>query len=440
MTTQNAPESLYRSQEGLGVWEHRGKIAVAGMGHSPTARRWDEKVETSVGAWQILAVERALEEAGLSKDQINGVVACDQGMGEPWAPREIPEDFAKAYTQTPGKPDDGISGVSADWLVRNMGLDNVRYTAHGPGCISTALVAACQAVGDGMTDTCVVIRGTGNIQGRYGQYGAAAADTASGGGQWTNPWGWQLIPQIAYGFNKYVEKYNSSHDKMAAFVVNQHRNGLMMPEGFYYQNRPEMLTVEDYLSARWVCKPMSLYDADMPIQTAVAYIITTAERARDLKTTPIYILNHVTQRATPRSSAETLTETEEYTDSIAKKVLEGSGLASTEIDVFNPYDGFTLFTQYYLEGFQWHGVKRGEAHDFYNGDISVEGPHPFSSSGGNAGNGRTRWWIYTDAIQQLRGEAGQRQVRIKNGRPETAVSGAFTPNHSDWTVFSTSPD
>ena len=70
-----------------------------------------------------------------------------------------------------------------------------------------------------MTDTCVVIRGTGNIQGRYGQYGAAAADTASGGGQWTNPWGWQLIPQIAYGFNKYVEKYNSSHDKMAAFVV-----------------------------------------------------------------------------------------------------------------------------------------------------------------------------------------------------------------------------
>ena len=141
-----------------------------------------------------------------------------------------------------------------------------------------------------------------------------------------------------------------------------------------------------------------------------------------------------------RSYVETLEETEAFTDSIAKKVLEGSGLTPGEVDIYNPYDGYTLFTQYYLEGMGWHGVKRGEAHDFYAGDIRVEGSHPFSSSGGNSGNGRTRWWIYTDSIQQLRGQAGQRQVTIKNGRPETAVAGAFTPGASDWTVFGTSPD
>ena len=64
--TKNAPLSMYRTDEGLGVWEHRGKVAVVGVGVSPTARRWDETPETSVGAWSILAIQRALEEVGKS--------------------------------------------------------------------------------------------------------------------------------------------------------------------------------------------------------------------------------------------------------------------------------------------------------------------------------------------------------------------------------------
>ena len=116
---------------------------------------------------------------------------------------------------------------------------------------------------------------------------------------------------------------------------------------------------------------------------------------------------------------------------------EGSGLSAKDIDIFNPYDGFTLFFQYFLEGFQWRGVKRGEAHDFYAGDISVEGPNPLSSSGGNCGNGRTRWWGQRDCIQQLRGQAGYRQVRSWH---ETAIAGAFTAGYSDWVVYSTNPD
>ena len=65
----------------------------------------------------------------------------------------------------------------------------------------------------------------------------------------------------------------------------------------------------------------------------------------------------------------------------------GFGLGPADVDIFNPYDGYLTFTQQFLEGFQWHGVKRGEAHDFYADDIRVEGPHPFLSSGGNNGTG-----------------------------------------------------
>ena len=425
--TKNAPTEVYRLQEGLGVWEHRGKVAIVGMGQAPCDRRWDGKdLSKSVGAYALLAAQKALDDAGISRDDIDGVVTDPTGMGNDWAPRPY---FAPPYDS-----EDGLSRVSADWTVKNMGLKNVKFTSHGPLCISTALCVASQAVGDGEANTILVLRGTGNPPGRYFQTETKAF---GGPGQWSNLWGWQLIPQVAFGFDQYCRKYNTNHDRMAPFVVNERRNGLMNPDGFYYQHRPEVLTVEDYLASRWICKPVSLIDCDMPIQTAGAFLVTTAERARDMKQKPVYVLNHCRQIGKVRSSCETLEENEEFTDSIARKCYEGSGLTPGELDVFNPYDGFTLFFQYYLEGFQWHGVKRGEAHDFYAGDISVEGPHPLSSGGGNNGNGRTRWWGYRDCIQQLREQAGQRQVHIRH---ETGLAGAFTPSGSSWMVFGTSPD
>jgi hypothetical protein len=89
--------------------------------------------------------------------------------------------------------------------------------------------------------------------------------------------------------------------------------------------------------------------------------------------------------------------------------------------------------QFFLEGFQWHGVKRGDAFAFYAGDIRVEGPHPFCSSGGNLGNGRTRTAMYTDSIEQLRGTAGARQVRV---RAETALAAFTAPCRRGWIMFS----
>ena len=84
MPTENAPASMYRSTEGLGVWEHKGKVVAVGIGVSPTARRWDETTDTSLGAWSILALRRAIEDAGVSPDQVDGLVmAPDTSTGSP---------------------------------------------------------------------------------------------------------------------------------------------------------------------------------------------------------------------------------------------------------------------------------------------------------------------------------------------------------------------
>jgi hypothetical protein len=96
-----------------------------------------------------------------------------------------------------------------------------------------------------------------------------------------------------------------------------------------------------------------------------------------------------------------LDEIEDWTGRAARRMYEGAGLGPTDVDIFNPYDGYAPMAQFFLEAFQWHGVKRGDAFASYAGDIRVEGPHPFCSSGGNLGNGRTRKAMYTDSIEQL---------------------------------------
>src|ERR1700744_2776754 len=71
-----------RDKDGLGVWEHRGKVAVAGFGHSPVDRRWDGvSMDKTLGAYSILACQKAMDQAGVTADQIDGVICWDSHIG-----------------------------------------------------------------------------------------------------------------------------------------------------------------------------------------------------------------------------------------------------------------------------------------------------------------------------------------------------------------------
>jgi acetyl-CoA acetyltransferase len=382
-----------------------------------------------------------MEDAGVSPDQVDGLVVVPAATtGDLWSPTNpIPEDFAKAYTPTDNL-NDGLSSMSAEWILKNMPeLSNVQFTMHARTCMSDAVVVAAQAVGDGLTKTCLVLKTWNNLSGRYGHdSGSNALDDAPGASQWTNPWGWGAAAiTFAYLFDQYCRKYGKNHDMLAPFVVNEKRNGLLFPEGFWAQHRPEALTVEDYLTSRWVAKPANLYDCDLPIQIAVAYLFTTADRAKDMKQPPAYILNHASDRTKVKSSVQTLDECEQATDSTGRKIYEGAGITASDLSFENMYDGYTLFHQFHIEGLKYAGIERGEALDLYQTDISIEGPNPVSPSGGNAGSGRTRTWMHTDCIQQLQGRAGARQIKKK---AEIGVSGGPTTTGGNFTVWSATPD
>ena len=440
MPTPNAPESMFRSEEGLGVWEHRGKVAAVGIGHGPTSRRWDGGRDTSVGAITILAMRRAMEDAGVDPADVDGLVIDPHTTtGAFWpADKPLPMDVIESYAQT-DEPLDGITQLSAEWILKNTPeLTGVNFTMNGVGCMSRAVTVAAQAIGDGMAHTCLVVKSWHNLEGRYYQGGAAASNETPGTAAVRGLWGTPACFGTALQFAEYCRKYGKSHDMMAPFMENSRRNGLMFPEGYWAQHRPEELTHEDYRAARWIAKPASLFDNDIPIMVSAAYLFTTAGRAKDMKQKPVYILNHASSRGQPRSLTPTLDEVEEETAATGRKIYEGAGITADDLSFENMYDGFSLFHQFHLEGLGYRGVKFGEALDFYQTDISIEGPNPVSPSGGNVGCGRSRFWMHTDCMQQIQQRAGPRQVT--GVKPEIGVSGGPMPHGGDFTVWGASPD
>ncbi len=427
MTTANA--GWQRNRGGLGIWEHRGKVAVAGVGHSPMDRRWDGvSLDKTLGSYSLIAAQKAVADAGISLDDIDGVISCPGPTGANWAPRPF---FAPPYDT-----EDGLTKVTAGWLAKNLGLKNATFIQDLPGLIGPEMGFAAQAVGDGQAKNLLVLYSMGNIEGRY----LTEPDPyARGNTQWAAPWGWHTsaMQGPAFVFLQWCRKYVGSPDGMAPFMVNLRRNGLRVPWGFYTLHEPYQITAEDYLNARLLSKPLNLFDADRPVNGAACYLFTTADRARDMKQPPVYVLNHTQISYPTRSTMTTLEEDENSIEIAARWMWVGSGLGPQDLDVFNPYDGFTLFAQLYLEGFQWHGVKKGEAHDFYAGDITCEGPHPFLTSGGNSGTGRVRTAHFTDCIDQLRGQAGNRQIRI---RCETAAAGCGPVSNHGYIMFAKHPD
>ena len=431
--------AMYRDKENIGLWPQRGQVAAVGIGHSPTARRWDERPETSVGALSIQALRAAMEDAGVTGDQVDGlVVVPDTTTGAYWpAGKVVPEDFLAMFQGT-DDPLDGVAKLSVEWIMKNMPeLTNLKTALQAGTCTSHALVVAAQAVASGLTHTCLVVKGWHNYAGRYYQGGANAEATVSGPTKWSAPWGGPACYGTAQQFQRYMTKYNKNHDMVAPFVINSRRNGLLFPEGYWAQHRPEPLTADDYINARWIAKPANLYDNDIPIMAAGAYLFTTAERAKDMKQKPVYVLNHASDRTRARGIALTLEEVEAATASTGRKLYDGAGITASDLSFENMYDGFGLFHVFHIEGLGYAGIKRGEALDLFQDDISIEGPHPVSPSGGNIGSGRTRFWLHTDTIQQLQGRAGARQIT----RPaEVAISGGPTPTGGNFIVWSATPD
>jgi acetyl-CoA acetyltransferase len=221
----------------------------------------------------------------------------------------------------------------------------------------------------------------------------------------------------AAGYASWASRYLHDHPKASRetfgyIALNSRANAAHNPGAA----KREPMTMDDYLSARMVRWPLCLLDMDLPVDGADAFVITTAERARDLDPKPV-LIHAATFGAVDRNEEDQMPSLDRSGQQIAVAALRAkSDIWLDDIDVYFPYDGFTTIAVNWLESTGW--CDPGEATEFIrdnwddaggrmliNGSVPVN-PHGGAlSEGGTQGSGHVR-----EAILQLRGEAGERQV------------------------------
>jgi acetyl-CoA acetyltransferase len=191
-------------------------------------------------------------------------------------------------------------------------------------------------------------------------------------------------------------------------VVNQRANA-NKNERAYFHDKP--MSRDDYMNARMIADPLCLFDCDIPVEGAVAILLTSGERARALKNPPAYIAGYG-QNTDPRPNlmVYTLVDYMAGGGSIAEQVWDRSGLSAKDVDVAELYDGFSPSTYYWLESAGFCG--QGEAFEFaQDGRIEIGGELPVNTHGGALSEGRLHSMGHlAEGVLQITRRAGSRQV------------------------------
>jgi acetyl-CoA acetyltransferase len=171
------------------------------------------------------------------------------------------------------------------------------------------------------------------------------------------------------------------------------------------------VSVDDYLASRFVVEPLHLLDYCLINDGGVALVMTTRERARDLPHRPVHVLA-TAQRS--RFVGSDLPPEDFWADALAavgKDVLRVAGRERSDVDALMVYDNFSPNVLFTLEGLGYCG--RGESGEWIqDGRIGLGGELPCNTSGGHLSEGYLQGWgLLAEAVRQLRGECGDRQVQ-----------------------------
>jgi acetyl-CoA acetyltransferase len=225
---------------------------------------------------------------------------------------------------------------------------------------------------------------------------------------------------IGCNASHYLHRYGVTRETLGWIAVTERANAADNPEAVYR----DPITMDDYLAARTVSTPFGLYDCDVPVDGAVAVIVSAADSVADLSSTPVYV-EAVGTQIMERLSWDQGTFTH-LPQSLgpAKHLWSRTSLRPKDVDVAMLYDGFTFNALSWLEGLGFCGL--GEARDFIDEGrgIAVDGALPVNPHGGQLSAGRTHGYGFVrQAVLQLRGTAPGRQVRDPKVAVVTAGGG-----------------
>jgi acetyl-CoA acetyltransferase len=366
----------------------RGQAAIAGYAHTVIQRRSGRPI----GAVAVETARAAIADAGLTVDQVDGFVSSSL----------LPSAGGRQVV-------DGVSIVSSGWLARNLGA-STRYVAgfDGIGQLSGSVGMAVNALASGAADYVLVHRALHNPT---GSYHANPMREIRGTQQWTAPQGFfGPLAMIALPYTEYLERYGARRESMAAVVTEARKNGARLPWS-YWRDKP--LTAEQYLAEPTLADPICKLDCDIPVDGVATFVLTSAERARDLPNRPVYVAGFAGSAGGPRRLPLhwPLDDIQDGGAATVQSLWEQTGLTIADVDLPQVYDGFSPFVWFWLEALGVCPV--GEAHRFVDsGGIDSDDPGavPALSGGGALGNGRMHGVPQMlECYLQLAGRAGARQ-------------------------------
>jgi len=347
------------------------KVAVIGVGNTPFGPYYRTRDPLrNVYSLGFTAFKNALEDCGARKDDIDGVILS-----------RIPS-YSKFC---------GMVGL------RNLRLTNV--LEPGGRMSGAAFQWAMEAIACGMASMVACV---------YGNIGRSVRDTYGGdwGDPYNDPFGW-TSPGAFIGsmWQRYMYENNIPDGALGHQAVSQRKWAQMNPNAVMQ----DPLTLEEYLKARYVVKPLRLYDYCLVNDGGVCFILTSAERAKDFKKPPVYCVAS-SQAASHGYYYQQTDFLEDACRINADQVYGTAGVGPKDIDVVQIYDNFLPTIFFSLEGYGFCG--KGEAPEFVKGDRTAPGgAMPINTSGGHCSESYMQGWaLHCEAVRQVRGECGPRQV------------------------------
>jgi acetyl-CoA acetyltransferase len=210
--------------------------------------------------------------------------------------------------------------------------------------------------------------------------------------------------------SRYIHEFGVPKEHFGYVAINDRTNAAANPAAA--MRAP--MTMDDYLAARMIRWPLCLFDMDVPVDGADAFVITTAERARDLPHPPA-LINAMSLGMVDKNTEDQTTGLDHHGQQVVVRALKAkSDFWIDDCDVYFPYDGFSIITLNWIENAGWCGP--GEAGSFleqhWTGDrVLVDGRIPVNPHGGALSEGATQGSGHIrEAVHQLQGRAGERQV------------------------------
>jgi len=355
-------------------------IAIVGIGQTAPVRRSDKGIRELV----VEAIELALEDAGLEASEVDGVITDGLVM-----PTTVPRDFIAAQFGMDRRFDGGISFGGAG-------------TASAPQL-------ARMAITSGLAKTVLFYFGVdwgSRPSGPYGFHDLYAAKMA-----YEKPYGFTGQPcYFALWARRYMHEFGLTEEDLATIAVTQRQSALRNPRS----QATTPMSYADYYAARVVSDPLRVPDCCLITDGAAAFVMTSMDRARDLPNLPVRVLG-------TGFGSEPITGDDVFTQpagmaripgakAASERAFSEAGLALGDVDFAELYDCFTISCLMQVEALGF--CERGEGGAFIREmGMGIEGKLPINTHGGLLSHSYLLGVEHVvEAVQQLRGTAGEAQV------------------------------